>query len=266
MTNATARPDPHRRISPSQEDTAIINALLSMAETTPDLIQFRSRVGAHQYRRLYALCRRYVPLGAQVLDWGVGSGHFSYYLVQRGYQTTGFALTANPCGQCFPPDTYYFVQGDPHDPVHLPFPAQSFDAVASVGVLEHVRETGGNELSSLREIRRILRPGGCFLCYHLPNAYSVIETLARFMPHKYSHRYRFTRRQLRRLFQDAGLQLMTTQRYGCLPRNGWQYAPQRLRNAPWVARLWNMLDTLLAIPFSPLCQNHAVVGRRPLDS
>jgi hypothetical protein len=33
--------------------------------------------------------------------------------------------------------------------VMLPFPDTCFDAVASVGVLEHVRETGGNELASL---------------------------------------------------------------------------------------------------------------------
>jgi len=35
-----------------------------------------------------------------------------------------------------------------------------FDAVVSVGVLEHVKETGGSEIGSLREIFRILKLNG----------------------------------------------------------------------------------------------------------
>jgi SAM-dependent methyltransferase len=228
-----------------------------------ELIAFRSLVGAHQYRDLYALFCRYVPAGARVLDWGVGNGHFSYYLVRHGYQATGFSLTACTLPVWFPGEAYRLVQGDPRDPVHLPFPDQSFTAVASVGVLEHVRETGGDELSSLREIRRVLLPGGWFVCYHLPNHYSAVEAVARWVPHKYYHRYRFTRRQVRRLLQEAELELIDTHRYGFLPRNIWQRAPHWLRNAPLMARLWDACDTLCATVLAPVCQNHALVARRP---
>jgi SAM-dependent methyltransferase len=41
----------------------------------------------------------------------------------------------------------------------LPFPADHFDLVASVGVMEHFLDTG----EALREIRRILKPGGRYV-------------------------------------------------------------------------------------------------------
>jgi SAM-dependent methyltransferase len=41
----------------------------------------------------------------------------------------------------------------------LPFPAEHFDLVTSVGVMEHFLDTG----EALREIRRILKPGGHYV-------------------------------------------------------------------------------------------------------
>lgn len=252
-------------MSKQQVDTAVLTALVTMAQhhASADLLPFRSLVSAHQYRRLYALFRRYVSVGAPVLDWGIGSGHFSYYLIHSGYRVTGFSLTACTLPTWFPEGAYRLVQGSLDDPVHLPFPDQSFAAVASVGVLEHVRETGGDELNSLREIRRILQPGGWFVCYHLPNRYSLIEAVARWLPHKHHHRYRFTPRQIRQLLQAARLELVETHRYGFLPRNIWQHAPAWLRNTLLVARVWDSLDALCATCLAPVCQNHLVIARRP---
>ncbi len=227
--------------------------------------QFGSLAGARQYVRLYRLVRRHVPAGAQVLDWGTASGHFSYFLTRSGYHATGFDLEgASQAGWLGEPYERY-VPGSPGDPVRLPFPDASFDAVTSVGVLEHVRETGGSEPESLAEIRRVLRPGGVFLCYHLPNRYSWIEFLSSRVPGKHHHPHRYVRADVARLTREAGLELREVGRYGILPRNALARLPRALRRATWVANVWDAADALLGALLSPLCQNYAFVARRPRD-
>jgi SAM-dependent methyltransferase len=61
------------------------------------------------------------------------------------------------------------------DPVLLPFDDDEFDTVLSCGVLEHVARPA----DSLRELQRVLRPGGRLLIYKLPNHLSYLERLAR---------------------------------------------------------------------------------------
>ena len=249
-----------------QSETTILRTLVSIAQQQgPDAMPaFQSLVSAHQYRGLYDMFRRYVPVGAKVLDWGVGNAHFSYFLVQSGYRAAGFSLEPCTLPAWLPQDGYRLVQGSFDDPVHLPFPDQSFDVVASIGVLEHVRETGGDELKSLAEIRRVVRPGGLFLCYHLPNQYSAIEAMNRWvLTHRHHHAYRFTRDRIRRLLEEAGLELVEARRYGFLPRNIWHGAPAQLRNKPGTARAWDALDAVCEKLLAPLCQSYAVVARRP---
>ncbi len=61
------------------------------------------------------------------------------------------------------------------DPRRLPFDDETFDAVLSCGVLEHVEDPD----ASLEEIRRVLAPGGTFYVYKLPNRTSYLEAIAR---------------------------------------------------------------------------------------
>ena len=57
------------------------------------------------------------------------------------------------------------VTHDVNEQPRLPFDDASFDAVLSCGVLEHVPYEEG----SVREIARVLKPGGHFFVYQLPN-------------------------------------------------------------------------------------------------
>lgn len=105
----------------------------------------------------------YIPAGSTVLEWGCGNGHVSYGLSRLGYKVSGFSFD-DFCLRKYLGTAYDFRQGSCDDPEMLPYSNDRFDGVTSVGVLEHVRETGGNEESSLSEIFRILRPGGYFIC------------------------------------------------------------------------------------------------------
>ena len=224
--------------------------------------QFSSLPGARQYRRAHRLVRRYVPAGATVLDWGTGNGHFSYFLRDAGYRPTGFAIEGHSQAAWLDEPDEVFVAGDTSEPVRLPFPDASFDAVASIGVLEHVRETGGSEAASLGEIARVLRPGGVFVCFHFPNRWSWIDFVASRVPGKHHHLFRFGRADVRRLVAGAGLDLVELQRYALLPRNGLGRLPAPLAGSHRLADAWDVLDAALGMLLSPLCQNWAFVAMR----
>lgn len=77
----------------------------------------------------------------------------------------------------------------------LPFPAAAFDTVVLTDVLEHVARPE----HLVREIARILRPGGKLLCA-VPFLYWLHEE-----PHDY---FRYTEHALRRLCARAGLDVV----------------------------------------------------------
>ena len=254
------RDERERRARPAASDAEILGELVARARHDETLSMFRSVAGGAQYHRLWGLVRRFVPAGARVLDWGAGNGHFSYFLYRAGFRGTGYSLGEFTYAEWIGDPTYTFVLGKA--PVALPFDDASFDAVASVGVLEHVREPGGTEAESLREIARILRPGGVFICFHFPNRWSWIDLGARVLPGKYHHEFRFTRRDIERLVAEAGLSLLVTGRYGLLPRNSCGALPALLRGSVAFGRFWDALDEGLGVLLSPICQNYLFVARR----
>jgi SAM-dependent methyltransferase len=234
--------------------------------------QLGSLVAAFQYRKLYDLTARLVVPGSHVLDWGCGRGHFAYFLVKAGFRVTAYSLEHEPEVFASLSPTEHgrlaFVRGTDTGSRRLPFEAGKFSAVFSVGVLEHVREMGGDEPSSLAEIRRVLARDGVFVCYHLPNRYSYIEALSRWLKkpgpgseHEAFHEHRFTERAIRRLCVEAQLAVSEVRRYGFVPRNSFNRLPQRLRDSPGFASLVNLGDAALERLFSPLDQNYYFLAR-----
>lgn len=239
--------------------TGLLSELVTIEERhRVGLVQYQRLVSAHQYVGLLDLATRHIPAGGRVLDWGSGNGHASYLLARMGYAVTAFSLEFMPPFAPHAPDVRWVMEGEPD---RLPFDDASFDAVMSVGVLEHVRETGGEELASLREIRRVLRPSGVFLCYHFPNRHSYIDLAATLVPGAHRHTYRYTRRDIDALVSAAGLSTVAVKRYGALPRNPWQALPRWLADSRVAARVWDLLDDLLAWPLAPVVQNFAFVAR-----
>jgi hypothetical protein len=158
-----------------------------------------------------------------------------------------------------------FVHGRVGEVRALPFADGRFAAAFSVGVLEHVRESGGDELSSLLELRRVLVRDGVLLCYHLPNRYSYIEAASRRLGERKElgdfHRYRFTGRDIQILCREAGLALVDRGRYGFLPRNSLNRLPPRWRDTQFLASAINRGDAVLERLFSPIVQNYYFVAR-----
>ena len=248
----------------SQDDASILRELLVLSGKSAEegLVYLQSFAGLYQYRFLYELLHKYVLPGVKVLDWGVGNGHFSFFLVRAGYKTYGFSLESFPNGEGLAGTPYHFVPRNINEPVQLSFSGSSFEAVASVGVLEHVKETGDDK-EGLRGITRILKPGGVFACYHLPNRYSLIDKLSKYIPDKHHHPFRYTGKNINTLCESMELELLEMKRYGFLLHNCWQHAQKFMRHSRILALTWDVLDRFLAYPFTLLCQNYVFVARKP---
>jgi SAM-dependent methyltransferase len=107
-----------------------------------------------------------LPRGCRVLDVPAGAGALSWRLAEMGLVVT--AADLEPEGFCAP--GMDCAQADLN--ARLPFPAASFDAVVCVEGLEHLESPAG----ALRELHRVLRPGGR-LVVTTPNPTSVSSRL-----------------------------------------------------------------------------------------
>lgn len=219
----------------------------------------------HQYINAYELTRTCIPSGAQVLDWGGGSGHFSYFLNKAGYATHIYAFDEPQFIQQEIADgEITYRKANATEPVHIDYPDERFDAVCSIGVLEHVREIGGNERSSLQEISRLLKPGGVFLCYHFPNKGSWIELLARRFG-SYHHQYTYDQAMIHAIFKDV-LQIQVCRRYALLPRNSLRRLPKFIADNTFFARCFDFLDGILCNMLPWINQNWVIVATKTIPS
>lgn len=229
------------------------------------LLQYRNLLTAGRYAALFDLSPKYLAEQDRVLDWGCGNGHFSYFLAKRGLKPHIFSLDdPPPLLSLLRREEYEFAKGNKSDPVTLPYPNDFFGGVVSVGVLEHVREFGGSEAASLREIFRILKPGGLFIGTHIPNSWSWIEFLASFFPRKHHHRWRYSRTQLRGFLERAGFEILELRSYGIFPRWLMGRCPDILANSIGLAASFNALDHLLERVFPLFCTHHLAVARKPM--
>jgi SAM-dependent methyltransferase len=117
-----------------------------------------------------------------VLDLGAGAGKNPYSL--RGRVRRIIGVDVDPRVETNP----LLDKGVVADAGRLPFDDNSFDVVFSIYVLEHV----GRPADLVREIRRVLRPGGVFLAL-TPNRYHYVPVIASVTPtsfHKWLNKRR----------------------------------------------------------------------------
>tara|TARA_R110002167_G_scaffold88964_10_gene239821 strand:- start:6628 stop:7317 length:690 start_codon:yes stop_codon:yes gene_type:complete len=100
------------------------------------------------------------PNYSKVLDFGSGSGCFSYLLAKNGYEVTAIDLDFSPLKLIqekvdFPP-TIRFIEGDL---LQEDLPSNSFDVIFALDVLEHIE----NLSDYIALFRRLLTPNGCIV-------------------------------------------------------------------------------------------------------
>ncbi len=161
--------------------------------------------------------------GAKILDWGAGKGHITYLLGQRGFDVTSCDLDCeafdSPFTQEIPIIDENKIDLVPlrHDYI-LPFADNSFDIVVSFGVLEHVN----NDFESLKEIKRILKPGGAFFFFFLPFWLSWSQRLAH-LRGDYYHSRLYRLNDFQKMSERAGFDIGQIWHGQLFPKNAFGF-------------------------------------------
>lgn len=129
--------------------------------------------------------------GARILDAGCGSGRNMIELRRHG-AVTGVELAEASVEIARTRDAGEVVAGSV---LEMPFPDASFDFAVSLDVIEHLED----DLGALRELRRVIAPGGALLLT-VP-AYQWLWSGHDEINH---HHRRYTRRSLTRVAEQAG--------------------------------------------------------------
>lgn len=203
---------------------------------------------SYSRKRLDVWLARYLPSdgnGRRLLDLGCGTGdHLARYRKQ-GYDVAGvdgsgemlrIAQLNNPGVEILASDVE-----------HLPYPDRSFDYVICIEVLRYLPSPEG----CVREIARVLRPGGVCLATAAPkwslNGYWLVNRIAAQIRigNLVQLRQFFTNSwQLNRSLAEAGFEQISLHGVYFGPVNWWE------RLAPWalpqLLRSWEPVDRAIA--------------------
>ncbi len=185
---------------------------------------------------------RHLPKNGLVVDAGCGTAKWPIYLGRSGYRCLGIEISPDACrvGRAADP-TVRLVRADAR---RSPLRTGCADAILSLGVVEH-DEAGPQE--SLRELRRLLKPGGVMILAVPYNNWFrrlVVNHLQTRVTRKRRQmgaalgfaEYRFSAQEIARHLADAGFETIATY-------------PNDLR-PPKVMGLWVDRDNLITNPFT----------------
>ena len=167
-----------------------------------------------RYQLIEPLFREYLPKKGRILEAGCGPGRWVFYLRRLGYDVTGIDLAADAIAAAKKYDPTVPVVSA--DVLHTNFPDKHFDAVISLGVVEHFEE---GPQRAFEEARRILKDGGFyFVTVPLQNLNRLLianplKELKRWHQKRKGvgyafEEYRYTRREFRNLLHEAGFEIM----------------------------------------------------------
>ena len=132
-----------------------------------------------------------LPQHARILDAGCGSGRNMVELARRG-SVTGLELSSTSVALARERSVGEVIEGSA---LEMPFADAQFDLAVSLDVVEHLED----DLTALRELRRVVAPGGALLLT-VP-AYQWLWSGHDEVNH---HHRRYTRRSLQAVAERAG--------------------------------------------------------------
>lgn len=132
---------------------------------------------------------------ARILDLGCGMGGFLEELSRIGDHVYPSDIDLTSLGQC---RERGFPDGVIASGYQLPYADESFDLVCLFDAIEHVED----DERAMREVQRVLRPGG-----HVLVSVPAYQFLYANNDRVAGHYRRYDRKMLRRVFEQAGLEV-----------------------------------------------------------
>jgi len=187
----------------------------------------------NQRRYFESILRPHIQPGKNLLDYGCGGAWWKEYWNIPSHVTGVEVVPQNleSLRAVFPDPARFRLIYAPTGITTLP--DSSFDQILSSGVIGYIHPNLAQ--IHVREIPRLLKPSGTAIFtrvnaanYATPLRGRLLETAGGFV-------YRYSRRELRRLIEDAGLQILEMRRFG-LHMPLFRRQVQRLYGSEWFRR------------------------------
>lgn len=155
------------------------------------------------------LLKKYVPVGARILDLACAFGDLLSLLDKSNYKTYGIDISEYALKQAKKNTSAQLIQGDLNK--ILPYKSNYFDSVFAFDIIEHV----DSPYKFLQEIQRILKKNG-IVFIQTPNINSIFEKITKDKWFGYSdetHLHLFSRKSLKFLLKQSGFLIMENQTF-----------------------------------------------------
>ncbi len=167
-----------------------------------------------------------LPRDGVILDAGCGLARWVFFLRERGFRVIGADYAHAPLARAV--QYQHAVPLLAADTLRLPLRDGSLGGIISLGVIEHAVEGPGR---ALRELRRVLKPGGIALVavpYNNPWRRCLLNHLRRLRDWQKRRaglklqfaEYRFSARELSGFLRDAGFEVLSVHADEFLPPLG----------------------------------------------
>lgn len=221
------------------------------------------------------LVKKFSPLSCKILDFGCGIGIQSYLLAIMGYEVTGLETVFDKSIDGFLKKkaksyiesrdknmTFVWdkiktklptIRFETYNGRDIPYPNDTFDAVFSYAVIEHIPKEDVPRI--IGEINRILRPGGVFYIFQLPQIYSYTEFIARQFNIE-SHKFLWKFSEIINILTKSGFEIILKKRVDMFFNH-----PYKLVN-PFFTLVRIFDEFLLRTPLSFFCHHLTVVAKK----
>jgi SAM-dependent methyltransferase len=222
---------------------------------------YKNRAVIRRQIAIFERCQEFLKDAHTVLDWGCHQAVPACMVrMLRGAEVDlyGCDVVAGD----YPPffDFARLTYSQIRHPYLLPYDDNSFDVVFGSGVLEHVP----NASESLKELYRIIRPGGHFIMTMLPNKYSYTEWMARRLGRP-CHLRKYSLDEAKHMFMGHGFFPVRYGHHQVLPTLSG--AKGRIHDVPLANQLVEKLFSLNSFaeklwPVNKLASNIFIVGKK----